>query len=88
MTQSHATRWFIVMRKADIRLFSREVDREYFSKPVEVELLYCHMARRPDADHLVQVRDIGRSVEYPTSRGMLYSQHRLTNAQRRAVGIA
>lgn len=74
---------YIVMRPAEIRRFANQQDRDYFSKPVLVEINGDH-----GAAGLLNVTDHQRGHSYPTDRKCLKSPMQLTRRQRQAVGLA
>jgi hypothetical protein len=74
---------YIVMRPAETRGFVHQEDRDYFSKPVLVEIV----GERPD-DGLLTVTDHRRGHTYPTDRKCLKSPLQLTRKQRKEVGLA
>jgi len=76
----NAIRYFIVCSKAELKSFSFEHDRNYFSVPIEVQLLYSRFPRSA-----VQVRDSYRGHEYPVHPRELKSFHQLTRKQQLMV---
>lgn len=57
-------------------------DRDYFSRPILVELLYSELATK-----LLFVRDPRRGHTYPTNPKFVVAKERLTNQQRALVDI-
>ena len=76
----NANRYFIVCPKAQIKQYSFQEDRDYFSAPVEVQLLACDVSTR-----LLRVRDPRRNHEYPADKANIRSFFQLTNKQRLAI---
>lgn len=74
--QSH---WLIV-QKNQLACYSQQADREYFSKPVLVEPLYCELATR-----LLYVRDPKRNCEFPVLDKDIVRDTKLTAAQRKLL---
>jgi hypothetical protein len=72
---------YIVMRPAETRGFLHQQDRDYFSKPVLVEILGTR-----EEDGLITVTDHHRGHTYPTDRKHLKAAHQLTRRQREAAG--
>jgi hypothetical protein len=60
--------------------FLLQSDREYFSRPILVELLYSEVSTK-----LLFVRDPNRGNTYPTNPKWVVAEWRLTNKQRKAV---
>lgn len=71
---------YIVMRPAEVRRFTFQEDRDYFSKPVLVEIT----GERPE-DGLLIVTDHRRGHTYPASRKSLRTVGQLTHRQRAAA---
>lgn len=57
---------FLVVPKSQLYGFVNQADRDYFSRPVEVQPLSCCMHTR-----LIRVRDMIRNLEYPVSQSHL-----------------
>jgi hypothetical protein len=74
---------YIVMRPAETRGFVHQEDRDYFSKPVLVEIIGEH-----GAAGLLTVTDHRRGHTYPTDRKCLKSPLQLTRKQRKEVAHA
>lgn len=73
---------YIVMRPAEIRGFTFQQDRDYFSRPVLVEIIGEY-----GVAGLLTVTDHHRGHTYPASRKSLKSAGQLTRRQREAVGL-
>jgi hypothetical protein len=71
---------YIVMRPAETRGFVHQEDRDYFSKPVLVEIVGEHGAG------LLTVTDHRRGHTYPCDPKSLRSLGQLTRRQRAAAG--
>lgn len=82
-------RTFLLTPKSHLKGFIRAEDREYFSKPVQVEILYTEIYRdragRYRPEHVV-VRDPRRGSVYPTNPVYLRDEALLTRRQRQAAG--
>ncbi len=70
---------FLVTPKNEISGWTFQSDRDYFSNPVEVEII------RVDDCGLVIVTDHRRGHTYPVNRSNLKSKHQLTNKQAAAL---
>ena len=75
-------RAYLVVKPADLRGMALQADRDFLSRPVPVEILWCHVTR---CRRIVQVRDLVRHIEFPADRGNLKSEFQLTNRQRNAA---
>jgi len=77
-------RKFIVMKKADVAGFTHSVDREYFSRPVEVTIVasYLHTPK----SKTFMVRDERRGHTYPANSANLKSHYELTKRELAAIG--
>ena len=63
-----------------LNLFILASDREYFSNPVQVELLYSEIST-----HFTIVRDPKRGHTYPTKSAYLKADYQLSRRQRKGV---
>lgn len=70
---------YIVMRPAELRGFVHQHDRDYFARPVLVEIVGTR------DDGLLTVTDHHRGHTYPTDRKCLKSAGQLTRRQREAA---
>lgn len=73
---------YIVLTNAERASFANQEDREYFAKPVAVELLWSCVSTR-----LLYVKDPVREHTYPIIATRLRSPRSLTNRERLAAGI-
>lgn len=77
---SHRTKLYIVLPKAELKSFINKADREYFSRPVEVEHIATSITTPKNP--LLYVREIARNRQYPCDRKSIKRGHQLTNKQR------
>jgi len=70
---------FIVTPKSQLRNFVNQIDRDYFSKPVEVEIL------KTLETGLLWVKDHRRGHEYPCCKNVIVSKYRLSVKQLKAA---
>lgn len=54
--------FYLMTPKAELSMFIRQCDREYFSRPVRIERLYSAISTR-----LLYVRDPARGEVYPVN---------------------
>lgn len=74
--------YFLITPAHQVPNFVHQRDREYFSKPVRVEPLYCDRQTK-----LIYVRDPERDCTFPCEQGNLKTESRLTGAQKCAAGL-
>ncbi len=71
---------YLVTPERDLPNFVNAIDREYFAKPIEVEVMV-------NDGYMCTVTDHARGHTYPALRENLKSKMQLTNRQREAAGI-
>lgn len=71
---------YLVTPKTIINTFILAGDREYFSNPIKIELLYSELPSKT-----LIVRDPHRGHTYPTNPNWVVVERRLTNKQRKVV---
>lgn len=76
-----STQYYLVVNRSDLQRFTFQADRDYFSTPTPVDLLYSDVATR-----LIHVCDPLRGHKYPVCRTSLRSFYQLTGAQRKQIG--
>lgn len=74
--------FFLVVPAKDIKRYGRQEDREYFSKPIYVELLYTDRATK-----FIYVRDPKRGTQFPLTKKDLKTANQLTNKQKAQIGL-
>ena len=67
---------YLLTPPCQIKQFTYEADREYFSRPVPVELHHSSI------DGVLYVLDPARNHTYPVNKSHIKTIHQLTNKQR------
>jgi hypothetical protein len=73
---------YLITPTKTLKHFILKSDREYFSRPILVELLYSELSTK-----FLWVRDPHRGHTYPTLPQYVVAEGRLTNQQRALMDI-